>query len=189
MRLFVAVDIDDGARAAIAAEQKRIAAAMGDARTSVRWVTADHLHLTLVFLGEVPEAQAELVARAVGRPLDAPPFDLTFQGIGVFPPRGSPRAVWIAVTDGATELIALQQTLAERVASEGIALESRLFQPHLTLGRWRQSRPSDRRRALEAAQSRIVARSHVSGATLYHSRISSAGPTYTSLVRANLSGR
>lgn len=189
MRLFVAVDLDEAARVAIAVEQKRVAAAMRDARTSVRWVKADHLHLTLVFLGEVPEAQAAKVADAIARPLEASAFDLTFQGIGVFPPRGSPRAVWIGVTDGAAELVALQSILAERVAGEGIGLESRAFQPHLTLGRWRQSRPSDRGRALAATDSRIVARSHVSYATLYHSRISSAGPTYTSLARATLAGR
>jgi RNA 2',3'-cyclic 3'-phosphodiesterase len=188
MRLFVAVDLDEAARAAIAAEQKRVAAAMGDARTSVRWVKADHLHLTLVFLGEVPEAQAAKVAGTVARPLDASPFDLIFRGIGVFPARGSPRAVWIGVTDGAAELTAFQHALSERVAGEGIALESRPFQPHLTLGRWRQSRPSDRARALAASDSRIVARSHVSCATLYHSRISSAGPTYTALSRATLTG-
>jgi 2'-5' RNA ligase len=188
MRLFVAVDLDAAARAAIAAEQTRIASVMGDARSSVRWVNADHLHLTLVFLGEASESQASTVAAALGRPIEASPFDLTFQGMGVFPTRGSPRAVWIGVTDGATQLIDLQRELARRVASEGIALEARPFQPHLTLGRWRQSRPSDRGRALAASRSEIVARVHVPGATLYHSRLSSAGPAYTVLARANLSG-
>ena len=187
MRLFVAVDLDAAARAAIAAEQSRIASVMGDARSSVRWVKSDHLHLTLVFLGEVSESQAPAVAEAIGRPVEAPPFDLTFQGMGVFPTRGSPRAVWIGVTSGANELLDLQRELARRVAGEAIELESRPFQPHLTLGRWRQSRPSDRGRALAAARSDIVARVHVPAATLYHSRLSSAGPTYTALARANLS--
>ncbi len=189
MRLFVAVDLDAAARAAIAAEQRRIASAMGDARSSVRWVKPDHLHLTLVFLGDVSESQAPAVAEAVGRPIEASPFDLTLQGMGVFPTRGSPRAVWIGVTNGANELIDLQRELARRIASEGIALESRPFQPHLTLGRWRQSRPSDRGRALAAARSDIVARVGVPAATLYHSRLSSAGPTYAALAHATLSGR
>src|SRR5688500_5854263 len=189
MRVFIAVDLDAAARAAIAAEQQRIASVMGDARSQVRWVKVDHLHLTLVFLGEVSESQAPAVAGAVGRPIEASPFDLTFQGMGVFPARGSPRAVWIGVTDGAAQLIDLQRELARRVVSEGIELEARPFQPHLTLGRWRQSRPSDRGRALAASRSAIVARVHVPGATLYHSRLSSAGPTYTALAHATLSGR
>ena len=55
MRLFIAVDLDDTARAAIAAEQKRVAAALGDARSAMKWVKPEHMHLTLVFLGEVSD--------------------------------------------------------------------------------------------------------------------------------------
>ena len=188
MRLFIAVDLDEAARAAIAAEQKRVASSMGDARTSVRWVKPDHLHITLVFLGDVSEADAPRVAGAVGRPVAAAPFQMTFQGLGVFPSHGSPRAVWIGVTEGATALIDLQREIAQRAAAEGVALESRPFQPHLTLGRWKSSRAADRRRALAASTDEDIARMRVSGATLYHSRISSAGPTYTAVARATLSG-
>ena len=187
MRLFVAVDLDDAARSAIAAEQKRVAAAMGDARSSVRWVKPDQMHLTLVFLGEVSEAQAPTVVDAISQPVPAAPFPIAFQGLGVFPNHGGPRALWIGVTNGEAELVALQGELARRTVAAGIALEARPFHPHLTLGRWRQSRPSDRRRALASAQPDVVARVDVSGATLYHSRISSAGPAYTALARATLS--
>jgi RNA 2',3'-cyclic 3'-phosphodiesterase len=188
MRLFIAVDLDAAARAAVAAEQQRIASALSESRSSIRWVHADHIHLTLVFLGEVPEAQAETITRAVDLPVEAPPFQMTLQGVGVFPRHGAPRAAWIAVTDGATEVVALQRELAQRLAVEGISIESRPFQPHLTLGRWRRSRSSDRRRMLAAASPAVVARTSVSQATLYHSRLSSAGPTYTALAHANLSG-
>ena len=67
MRLFVAVDLDDAARTAIAAEQKRVAAAMDDARSSVTWVKPDRMHLTLVFLGEVSDAHAPAIVDAVSR--------------------------------------------------------------------------------------------------------------------------
>jgi 2'-5' RNA ligase len=186
MRLFVAVDLDATARSAIAAEQKRVAEALGDARSSVKWVKPDHMHLTLVFLGEVPDATAPAVVEAINRPVAGRPFAIVFQELGVFPSHGGPRALWIGVADGAGDLTELQRTLAQRVADLGIALESRPFHPHLTLGRWRQSRPSDRRRVLAAARPGAIARVAVSGATLYHSRISSAGPTYTALARANL---
>lgn len=188
MRLFIAVDLDDRARAAIAAEQNRIAAAVSDARTSVRWVQPNHMHLTLMFLGELAEMQASAVADAVGRPVDAAPFHMTLQGLGVFPSDGAPRAVWIGVTEGATALVELHREIARRLEAVGAALDSRPFQPHLTLGRWRRSRPSERRRALAASRPDVVARVEVSGATLYHSRLSSAGPTYTALARATLSG-
>ena len=188
MRLFVAVDLDDAARAAIAAEQKRVAAALGDARSSVKWVRPDHMHLTLAFLGEVSDAQAPAIVDAVSRPVARPPFGITFQGLGVFPNHGGPRALWVGITDGAAELSDLQREIAGRVTDAGSALESRPFHPHLTLGRWRQSRPSDRRRVMAASRPDAIARVAVPMATLYQSRISSAGPTYTSLARATLSG-
>ena len=108
MRLFVAIDLDDAAKAAIVAEQKRVASAIIESRSSVRWVHADHLHLTVVFLGEVPDEHAKAIGDAVGLPVDAPPFQMTLQGLGVFPTHGAPRAVWIGVIGGAEAFVDLQ---------------------------------------------------------------------------------
>ena len=186
MRLFVAADLPDAARAAIAAEQKRIAAAIGGAGSSLKWVKPEHTHLTLVFIGNVEDARVPAVVDAVGREIDAPPFEAVFEGGGVFPPRGAPRVLWIGVAAGARELMALQQTLASRVTALGLPLEDRAFHPHLTLARWRESRPSDRGGALAAAPRGIVARARIEGATLYQSRLSPSGPAYTPLARATL---
>src|SRR2546426_7761098 len=128
MRLFVAADVPDAAREAIAAEQKRIASALSDKerepfppplanRSSelrrtrrsacgakagrraggLKWVKPEHSHLTLVFLGDVEDARVASVVEAVGRDLDISPFDIVFQGIGAFPPRGAPRVLWVGV--------------------------------------------------------------------------------------------
>ena len=186
MRLFVAVDLSDDARQAIAAEQKRIALALAEAKTRLKWVQSEHLHLTLVFLGEVEDARVPPVTDAVGCDVDAPPFDVTFSGAGVFPPHRAPRALWIGITAGVAELTALQKELARRVAGTGVELDGRPFSPHLTLGRWRTSRSSDGRRALAAAAQGAIARMRVAAATLYQSQLSSSGPTYTARARANL---
>ena len=186
MRLFIAVDLDGAAKAELVAEQKRVAArAKGSA---IRWVRAEHLHLTLVFLGEVAEALVPRVIEAIDAGVDHQAFDAVFSGLGVFPERGAPRTLWVGAATGATELRALQHTLAARLAPLGIALDRRPFTPHLTLGRWKESRSADRRRALEATEPPVVARSHVDHATLYHSRLTAEGPTYTELARATLLG-
>lgn len=187
MRLFAAIDLDDSSRAAIRAEQKRIGTMLGESRERIRWVRPEQMHLTLVFLGEVSESSSGSVVDAMSQPVPKPPFDLTFQGVGVFPERGSPRALWIGVVGGAPELIALQQDVARRIAACDVALENRAFRPHLTLGRWRDGRPSDRRTVRASSQSSVIARVRVSAATLYHSRLSPAGSTYTALARATLS--
>jgi 2'-5' RNA ligase len=186
MRLFVAVDLSEDARRAIAAEQKRIAAALAEAKTRLRWVRSEQLHLTLVFLGEVEDNRVPSVADAVGRDVDAPAFDVTFSGAGVFPPHRAPRALWIGITAGVSELTALQQELAQRLVDTGVELDNRPFSPHLTLGRWRTSRSSDGRRALAAAAEGAIARMRVAAATLYQSQLSSSGPVYTARARANL---
>lgn len=187
MRLFVAVDLSDEARHAIAAEQKRIAAALAQSHGSIRLVRPEHLHLTLVFLGDVQEARAPFVVEAMNIGVDMPAFEIAFDGSGVFPPRGAPRALWIGVTDGAAALVDLQQRIRSRCGPLGIALEAWPFAPHLTLARWRESRSSDRAKAMAAGRRGEIAHVRVGRATLYQSCLSSAGPTYTPLAHATLS--
>src|SRR5258705_11003161 len=78
-----------------------------------------------------------------------PPFRFELGGVGAFPPRGAPRALWIGVKSGAEHVIQVQSLLAGRLGrleGVGIERERRPFIPHLTLARWRESRPSDRPR-------------------------------------------
>lgn len=186
MRLFVAVDIDAASRAAIAALQRTTRDTDRDRqRGTLRWVKPEHLHLTLVFLGNVDDAYAPAVIEAYAQPVPTAPFDLVFRGLGAFPQRGAPRALWVGVDEGANEVVAVQQVMAERAQGLRIPIDARPFSPHLTLARWKESRPSDRR-LLDNADDKPIARVPVSRATLYQSRLSSAGPTYTALAHATL---
>jgi 2'-5' RNA ligase len=186
MRLFVAVDLSEDARRQIAVQQQRIASALGGKIGSLKWVKAEHAHLTLVFLGSVDDTHVPSVVDAFGRDVDRPPFEMILDGVGVFPPRGAPRVLWIGVAAGAPELSDLHRLMAERITALGMKIEDRPFHPHLTLGRWRGSRPADRHRALAAAPSGAIARVRVECATLYESRLSSSGPSYVARARANL---
>jgi RNA 2',3'-cyclic 3'-phosphodiesterase len=186
VRLFVAVDLSAETRTAMAAEQQRIAASLHSPDASLKWVRPQNAHLTLVFLGQVDEARVPALIAAVGMDVDAPPFEIAFAGLGVFPPRGAPRVLWTGITAGLDEITALQRELAERVAAQGVRLEARPFHPHLTLARWTSSRPSDRARALHASPRAPIARQRVASATLYESRLSPAGAAYTALTRVNL---
>jgi hypothetical protein len=80
-RLFVAIDLSDDTRRAIATEQKRLAAALRDMK-AVRWVQPAQMHVTLVFLGEVEDARTPSVVEAAGRAVEMPAFDPTFEGVG-----------------------------------------------------------------------------------------------------------
>jgi len=157
-------------------------------RSPVRWTAPEQMHLTLVFIGQVDEPTAAAIATDISEPVRMNPFDLSFAGLGVFPPRGAPRALWIGGGEGTQRVHELRDELDVRVRRRGVALDERPFSPHLTIARWRSSRPSDRHRVLTHASNRTITHLRVDHASLYHSRLSSAGSTYTELARANLTG-
>jgi 2'-5' RNA ligase len=185
LRLFTAIDLDDGARDAVARLQRRLAERLGGDQ-SLKWVDPSRMHLTLVFLGEVADARVPAIVEILSSPIDAPRFAIAFQGLGVFPPRGAPRVLWLDVAQGGAALATVHGHVVKRLASLGVALEDGAFRPHLTLARWRDSRPSDRARALAGGVSEPIAVLGVDSIALYQSRLSSAGPTYTALARATL---
>ena len=184
MRLFVALDLDDNARQAIAVLQQRIAKALGSSQ-SMKMVDPARMHLTLAFLGEIAESKAPPIVEALSINFDFRSFAVEFQGVGVFPRRGAPRVLWLGVGHGASEIIQLEREVVRRLEGLGITLEQRPFHPHLTLARWRTSRPADRRH-VPSDESRTVAKVTVDRVTLYQSRLSAAGPAYTALTRATL---
>lgn len=185
MRLFTAIDLSDDARTAIASEQQRIRAGFADASHAPRFVRAEHLHLTLVFIGEiVDERRAADIIDIMRQDVSLSQFSLVFGGLGIFPPRRAPRVLWLGTLDGAREAIELQAAIGARLARAGVPPDSRPFRPHMTLARWRDARRVERPRLPEAA--RAIARVDVEAVTLYESRLSPAGPTYTAHARAHL---
>jgi len=185
LRLFIATDLDAAAREEIAALQWRLTRRAGDV-SSPKWTKPEQMHLTLVFVGDADELlSAKLIVAMQKRPTQAA-FDLTFGRVGMFPPRGAPRVLWLGVGAGAAPLTVLQREIAARVEALGIALEPRPFHPHLTLARWRDSRPSDRRAFDELSDTDAVASVRVDHATLYRSQPSAGGSIYTPVARVNL---
>ena len=182
-RLFVALEIGSKAQGRIADEQERLAETMRGA--ALRWTKHDQLHITLVFIGQVSEERAAAIVEAMRDPLPHPPFRFALGGLGAFPPRGAPRALWIGVTSGAEQVIRVQALVAERLETLGIEQEQRPFSPHLTLARWKDSRPSDRPHTTTASPA-TIARVDAHAVTLFQSRVSSAGSTYTRLVECPL---
>ncbi|MFN3396720.1 MAG: RNA 2',3'-cyclic phosphodiesterase [Thermodesulfovibrionales bacterium] len=110
----------------------------------VKWVPVENLHVTLKFLGHIPEETVEKVKERLLKvtPLFKP-FRLRFNGIGFFPDRKRPRVIWIDISDSDVLKI-LQETIEERLKEIGFAREERGFSPHLTIGRIRSLRERKR---------------------------------------------
>ena len=56
MRVFIAIDIDEKTRAAIADVQRQLNAKVDIKKGDVKWVEPKNIHLTLKFLGEISKA-------------------------------------------------------------------------------------------------------------------------------------
>jgi len=102
----------------------------------VRWVRLEGAHITLRFLGPTEEGRIEaLVAALTSVAAAAEPLDLELAGAGAFPSARRPRAIWLGVGKGATELVRLAGALNDALATSGWERDDRPFQPHLTLAR------------------------------------------------------
>jgi RNA 2',3'-cyclic 3'-phosphodiesterase len=132
VRTFVALPISTALSAALEAWLARTPLR----RRGVAWNRPEQWHFTLAFLGEISEdgvSRAVAASRAVAS--ETREFSLCLGDPGAFPPRGAARVLWLGVAQGAEALTFLQRRLAERLREAGLALETREFVPHLTLGR------------------------------------------------------
>jgi 2'-5' RNA ligase len=138
-RLFVAVPLDEPAVRTVVAIVERIRAdreVVASGERDVRWVRMDGLHLTLRFLGPTPERDVPSVADAVRRGADGhDSFEIGIDGGGSFPNPRRPRTLWLAVTQGTSELAALAQAVDRELVAAGWPASERPFRAHLTVAR------------------------------------------------------
>jgi 2'-5' RNA ligase len=187
-RLFVALDPPDPVRRRLAALQAELRRASGRAADEVRWVAPENVHLTVQFLGAVPEervAGIEAALRAAAA--DARPLALEVKGAGGFPNARRPRVLWAGLAGDLAPLAALAADVGRRLAPLGFPPEERPFSPHLTLGRAREGRgaPGLAGALAHAAQAE-GAPWRATELLLFESHLSPKGPRYEVLARLPL---
>ncbi len=141
LRLFVALEPPDPVRRRIAALQAALRRDAGPHAAEVRWVVPERIHLTLQFLGSVPEERLPMVRDAVASAAaEVAPLRLPVAGAGGFPSARRPRVVWAGVGGDVAGVQALAAGLGGRLAPLGLPPDPRSFSPHVTLGRSREAR-------------------------------------------------
>lgn len=187
-RLFIAVEPPPPVRrrlAAIQAEMKRLAGRNAD---DVRWVGPDNLHVTLQFLGSVPEERVEDVKAALaGAAAEIAPLHLELRGAGAFPHGRKPRVLWAGLSGDVDRLTALAASIGNALAPLGFPPEDRPFSPHVTLGRSREPRGAPRLAAAIAGTASVSGPAwRVVEVDLVQSHLSPAGARYETIARAAL---
>jgi 2'-5' RNA ligase len=125
-RLFIAVQLTEDTR-------RKIASGLG--QLPGRIAPPENLHFTLRFLGNTSVQDREALVSAIRRTNLGRVFAIRFGSLGAFPRAQRARVLWIGISDGATQLVALAEKIEKAVRQAGFPAESRPFQPHLTLSR------------------------------------------------------
>ena len=168
IRLFVGVGLPEDVAA-------RLAGICGGV-PGARWVDSGSFHLTLRFVGDVPEDVADDVHDALGF-LRFPAFDLELAGVGHFDTGGEVRTLWAGVARS-RELARLRRTIESALVRMGLPREERRFTPHVTLARL-QDAPVARVSAFLASHALLRAGPFaVEHFTLFSSHRRPEGPIY-----------
>jgi 2'-5' RNA ligase len=168
-RVFLATGISPTATGALAALQGALRARAPAGL--FRFVEPAEAHVTLRFLGQrSPSEQSRVAAAAASAARASEPFTLAFGGLGVFPDERRPHTLWMALTQGRAEVVALAARLQAELELVGVAPEERPFVPHLTVARIKQRLPAGMVKALLAATSESPVSERVDSFSLMESR-------------------
>jgi len=137
IRTFIAVDLPGQVKDRI----EEIVLPLRPLSRSIRWVRPEGLHLTLKFLGEIPEEQLPAIFTALETALcGRSSFHFRLSGLGGFPNLRRPRVLWIGIREGGEPLRELAGAVEKALVPCGFPPEKRPFSPHLTIGRVRSPR-------------------------------------------------
>lgn len=181
MRCFIAVDLDEPIRR----DLNRLIDRLRPSCPKVQWVRPENLHLTIKFLGEIAPAKIASIAATLDQLCSqCRPFDIQLRGLGVFPPAGPVRVIWVGVEDEDGRLHAAQRQCEAALELLGLSRERRPYSAHLTIARNKSPAASGPlRRTVEEAAEFSAGSQSVHGLTLYESTLSPGGSIYQILSR------
>ncbi len=185
MRVFIAIELPDNIKTALAALQTELR----QVRAAVSWTRLESLHLTLKFLGAVEAQQLPAITQAcVDAKHGVQPFAVSIKNTGGFPNLQQPRVLWVGLAAGIAELRAIHRRLDHHLHTLGFEKEARAFNPHLTLGRVKslENIPAVAARLLAYPLPELSFQVHE--LVVMQSQLHQAGAIYTPLARCSLHG-
>lgn len=184
MRLFVSVDLPHGLAEAVADVQDEFSDASG-----LNFVDPEQAHITMKFLGDVPERRVERLASELDQAVseaEVDPFEIEFSGVGAFPSRDYISVVWLGVDCGARELTELHECIEQQFVDLGFDPEDHEFTPHVTLARMKHAGGKELVQDLLDEYDPDPGSMRVSEVRLTKSDLGHEGPVYSTVHRASL---
>lgn len=162
-----------------------------------KWVAAENLHVTVKFIGAVPECDVAAIRRVLeGACAPVSPFTMRLDGFRAVPNLRRATMLWGVFDDGTDESVRVAGVVDGALAPLDIPEDDRRFVPHVTLVRARKPRPVPED-AFDAASSELALTQaascpaefvSVTSLTLYSSTLGPSGPTYEPLASIPLLG-
>ncbi len=187
MRCFIAIDIDEQIRKALADLQQELQGIADIKRGDAKWVNPDNIHLTLKFLGEIKDEQIMDVCNITGDVAGRhKAFELDIESVGHFGGK-SARVLWVGTGQNCEKLLQLQKDLEQQLDEAGWAREARKFSGHLTLCRIRNARAGAKLAQLTREYKDFkLGTMPADSISVYQSQLTPQSPIYTVLGRYEL---
>jgi 2'-5' RNA ligase len=178
MRTFIAVELPENIKKKIGELQ----APLKKTSAFVSWVKPENIHITLKFLGEVPEGKINEVFSATEVSLEnAKKFKMNLKGTGAFPDFRRPRVIWIGTAKGGEELSNMATKIEEEMEKIGYPKENRKFSPHFTMGRVKSPKNIENLMELVKSTDFETEDIEINEVTVMKSQLHPAGAIYTPL--------
>lgn len=177
MRLFVAVEIEnsDVLKNVIKFRDAVVSCSRG---RGIKGVEDENIHLTLRFIGEVPEGYVSHISECVARAKEFTKFQIRIEGVGAFPSVSRPRVLWVGITEGFDKLRTIRSRLEECLRSYAEP-DREEFVPHITVGRVKGSYDSTcLKNVISSYENTLFGFSQVSKVKLKRSILRPEGPVY-----------
>jgi RNA 2',3'-cyclic 3'-phosphodiesterase len=188
-RVFIAIAIPEPLERQLVRFQEELAPAI----PGCRWTSALPFHLTLAFLGDVPNSDLSEICRVVAASAgEIEPFEIEVKGVGAFPSAIKPRVIWAGVTAPNLKLLFdLQESIVYSLAGIGHRPDDQRFHPHVTLGRIKHQRhgPGDLTGIIERYRLWSAGQYTVTDVEVFASTLGPTGPAYNVLGRGPLAGK
>jgi len=151
----------------------------------VNWVAEQNLHLTLLFIGDVPEHLIKELDSCLGELLATQEaFMIKAEGLELFP-AVQPRLLWLKLAAEGDGIFRLNRTLLKHITALGCEPDSKTLKLHVTLARIKTQFPEPMARELLATDLKTGFHSYTQ-LNLYRSTLSPSGPSYNIISRYNL---
>lgn len=128
MRLFIALDLSDDVKHALADNAKKIK----EIAKKGSFSREKNFHVTLAFLGEVPEYKLKAVIKAISS-VEMNDFEFVIEGLSYFDSADG-KIYWRGIKRS-EELNALARAVSRNLMFEGFLPDSKPYRPHITLAR------------------------------------------------------